>query len=184
MPSRRTAPRPTCRCSPSWPGGDDPQAGAPGPEPGVSQTCAAARPGLGPLHRLDRAPGAARGRMAHRRKHLPRVKIRAAADLIEWMKAEEMEIIERLQQGLGATSSCSWRRLPAGQVRAPGGVGACRGLSPGCSKGPDARRRHPSCGWVPAAGYPPQVGRRRTWSVRRSAAGAANAAMGLFQRPA
>jgi ribonuclease G len=35
------------------------------------------------------------------RKGLPRVKVRAAADLIEWMKAEEAEIIDRLQQSLG-----------------------------------------------------------------------------------
>ena len=35
------------------------------------------------------------------RKHLPRIRIRAAADLIEWIKAEEMEIVERLQQSLG-----------------------------------------------------------------------------------
>ena len=34
------------------------------------------------------------------RKHLPRVKIRAANDLIEWMKAEEAEIIEQLQLSL------------------------------------------------------------------------------------
>jgi ribonuclease G len=34
------------------------------------------------------------------RKRLPRIKIRAAADLIEWIKAEEMEIVERLQQSL------------------------------------------------------------------------------------
>jgi len=30
-----------------------------------------------------------------------RIKIRAAPDLTEWMKAEEAEIIERLQQNLG-----------------------------------------------------------------------------------
>ncbi len=35
------------------------------------------------------------------RKGLPRVKIRAAPDLVEWMKAEEAEIIEGLQQTLG-----------------------------------------------------------------------------------
>jgi RNA-binding protein YhbY len=35
------------------------------------------------------------------RKGLARVKVRAAADLIEWMRAEEAEIIERLQQSLG-----------------------------------------------------------------------------------
>jgi len=36
------------------------------------------------------------------RKGLLRIKIRAAPDLIEWMKAEEAEIIEQLQQSLSA----------------------------------------------------------------------------------
>ncbi|HWU37868.1 MAG TPA: hypothetical protein VN203_09440, partial [Candidatus Acidoferrum sp.] len=35
------------------------------------------------------------------RKGLPRIKVRAAPDLSEWMKAEEAEVIERLQAGLG-----------------------------------------------------------------------------------
>jgi hypothetical protein len=35
------------------------------------------------------------------RKGLPRIKVRAAPDLTEWIKAEEAEIIERLQQDLG-----------------------------------------------------------------------------------
>jgi hypothetical protein len=32
---------------------------------------------------------------------LPRIKIRAARDLVEWIKAEEVEILEALQQRLG-----------------------------------------------------------------------------------
>jgi len=35
------------------------------------------------------------------RKGLPRIKVRAAPDLSEWMRAEEAEVIERLQAGLG-----------------------------------------------------------------------------------
>jgi hypothetical protein len=35
------------------------------------------------------------------RKGLPRIKVRAAPDLTEWVRAEEGEIVERLQQTLG-----------------------------------------------------------------------------------
>jgi len=68
----------------------------------VSQTCAACG-GLGWVRSTASIAHQALREVEWRiaRKHLPRVKIRAAADLIEWMKAEEMEIIERLQQGLG-----------------------------------------------------------------------------------
>ena len=34
------------------------------------------------------------------RKALPRIKVRAARDLVEWIKAEEAEIVETLQQRL------------------------------------------------------------------------------------
>jgi ribonuclease G len=35
------------------------------------------------------------------RKALPRIKVRAAPDLVNWIKAEEAEVVETLQQGLG-----------------------------------------------------------------------------------
>jgi ribonuclease G len=68
----------------------------------LSQTCAACG-GLGWVRSTasiaHQALREVEWRMA--RKGLPRIKVRAAADLTEWMKAEEAEIIERLQQGLG-----------------------------------------------------------------------------------
>ncbi len=68
----------------------------------LSQTCAACG-GLGWVRSTasiaHQALREVEWRMA--RKGLPRVKIRAAPDLTEWMKAEEAEIIERLQQSLG-----------------------------------------------------------------------------------
>jgi Ribonuclease G/E len=35
------------------------------------------------------------------RKGLPRIKVRASRDLVEWIRAEEAEILESLQQSLG-----------------------------------------------------------------------------------
>jgi hypothetical protein len=35
------------------------------------------------------------------RKGLARIKVRASPDLVEWIKAEEAEIVEALQQSLG-----------------------------------------------------------------------------------
>jgi ribonuclease G len=68
----------------------------------LSQTCAACG-GLGWVRSTASIAHQALREVEWRmsRKHLPRVKIRAAPDLIDWMKAEESEIIERLQQGLG-----------------------------------------------------------------------------------
>jgi ribonuclease G len=68
----------------------------------LSQTCAACG-GLGWVRSTasiaHQALREVEWRMA--RKGLPRIKVRAASDLTEWMKAEEAEIIERLQQVLG-----------------------------------------------------------------------------------
>jgi ribonuclease G len=68
----------------------------------LSQTCAACG-GLGWVRSTASIAHQALREVEWRmgRKHLPRVKIRAAPDLIDWMKAEESEIIERLQRGLG-----------------------------------------------------------------------------------
>ena len=68
----------------------------------LSQTCAACG-GLGWVRSTASIAHQALREVEWRmsRKLLPRVKIRAAPDLIDWMKAEEAEIIERLQQGLG-----------------------------------------------------------------------------------
>ena len=68
----------------------------------VSQTCPACS-GLGWVRSIASIAHQALREVEWRvgRKHLPRIKIRAAADLIEWIKAEEMEIVERLQQSLG-----------------------------------------------------------------------------------
>jgi len=44
------------------------------------------------------------------RKGLPRIKLRGAPDLVEWVKAEEATIVENLQRSLGRRSSSSWRR--------------------------------------------------------------------------
>jgi hypothetical protein len=35
------------------------------------------------------------------RKALPRIKVRAARDLVDWIKAEEAEVVDTLQQKLG-----------------------------------------------------------------------------------
>ena len=68
----------------------------------VSQTCPACG-GLGWVRSIASIAHQALREVEWRvgRKHLPRIRIRAAADLIEWIKAEEMEIVERLQQSLG-----------------------------------------------------------------------------------
>jgi ribonuclease G len=68
----------------------------------LSQTCAACG-GLGWVRSVasitHQALREVEWRMA--RKALPRIKIRAARDLVEWIKAEEAEIVEALQQRLG-----------------------------------------------------------------------------------
>ena len=68
----------------------------------LSQTCAACG-GLGWVRSTASIAHQALREVEWRmgRKGLPRIKIRAAPDLTEWMKAEEAEIIERLQQSLG-----------------------------------------------------------------------------------
>jgi ribonuclease G len=68
----------------------------------LSQTCAACG-GLGWVRSVasitHQALREVEWRMA--RKALPRIKIRAARDLVEWIKVEEAEIVEALQQRLG-----------------------------------------------------------------------------------
>ena len=68
----------------------------------LSQTCAACG-GLGWVRSVasitHQALREVEWRMA--RKALPRIKIRAARDLVEWIKTEEAEILETLQQRLG-----------------------------------------------------------------------------------
>jgi ribonuclease G len=70
----------------------------------LSQTCAACG-GLGWVRSVasiaHQALREIEWRMA--RKGLPRIRIRAAQDLAEWIKAEEMETIETLQHKLGGT---------------------------------------------------------------------------------
>ena len=68
----------------------------------LSQTCAACG-GLGWVRSTASIVHQALREVEWRlgRKGLPRIKIRAAADLVEWMKAEEGEIIDSLQQTLG-----------------------------------------------------------------------------------
>ncbi|HEX7548133.1 MAG TPA: Rne/Rng family ribonuclease [Candidatus Methylomirabilis sp.] len=67
----------------------------------LSQTCAACG-GLGCVRSVaslaHQALREVEWRMA--RKALPRIKVRAARDLVEWIKAEEAEIVETLQQRL------------------------------------------------------------------------------------
>jgi len=68
----------------------------------LSQTCAACG-GLGSVRSVasiaHQALREVEWRMA--RKTLPRIKVRAARDLVEWIKAEEAEVVETLQQRLG-----------------------------------------------------------------------------------
>jgi len=67
----------------------------------LSQTCAACG-GLGSVRSVasiaHQALREVEWRMA--RKTLPRIKVRAARDLVEWIKAEEAEVVETLQQRL------------------------------------------------------------------------------------
>jgi ribonuclease G len=68
----------------------------------LSQTCAACG-GLGWVRSVasiaHQTLREVEWRMA--RKALPRIKVRAARDLVEWIKAEEAEVVETLQQTLG-----------------------------------------------------------------------------------
>lgn len=68
----------------------------------LSQTCAACG-GLGWVRSVasiaHQALREVEWRMA--RKALPRIKVRAARDLVEWIKAEEAEVVETLQHKLG-----------------------------------------------------------------------------------